>query len=165
MHPKDAARTASVHLVRYSNASAAHILPWHHPTPAPTLLVCLGLPYRSVPYSLEPYPLSPTPYPCTPPASARQVIDELESTLPRWLMRPAWYPHFVHVLKVSPRSTYEINLNSVWSGVSNLQNSLMNAQQVGRDACRAVAVRAVRTCTDESGWDAWEVEMGCPQGT
>nr|BAK18929.1 transient receptor potential channel [Chlamydomonas reinhardtii] len=62
-----------------------------------------------------------------------EVIDELESTLPKWLMmRPAWYPHFVHVLKVSPRSTYEINLNSVWSGMSSLQSSLMNAQQETR---------------------------------
>ena len=32
--------------------------------------------------------------------------------------------------QVSPRSTYEINLNSVWSGMSSLQSSLMNAQQV-----------------------------------
>ncbi|GLC34362.1 hypothetical protein PLESTB_000737500 [Pleodorina starrii] len=61
-----------------------------------------------------------------------EVIDELESTLPRWLMRPAWFPHFVHVLKISPRSTYEINLNSVWSGMSTLQSSLMNAQQETR---------------------------------
>ncbi|GIL53368.1 hypothetical protein Vafri_8987 [Volvox africanus] len=45
------------------------------------------------------------------------------------LMRSAWFPHFVHVLKVSPRSMYEINLNSVWSGMSTLQSSLMNAQQ------------------------------------
>ncbi|GIL53366.1 hypothetical protein Vafri_8987 [Volvox africanus] len=34
-------------------------------------------------------------------------------------------------LSVSPRSMYEINLNSVWSGMSTLQSSLMNAQQVG----------------------------------
>ncbi|GFR50461.1 hypothetical protein Agub_g12683, partial [Astrephomene gubernaculifera] len=61
-----------------------------------------------------------------------EVIDELESTLPRWLLRPAWYPHFVHVLKISPRSTYEINLNSVWSGIGSLQSSLMNAQQETR---------------------------------
>ncbi|GLI67207.1 hypothetical protein VaNZ11_011131, partial [Volvox africanus] len=61
-----------------------------------------------------------------------EVIDELESTLPAWLMRSAWFPHFVHVLKVSPRSTYEINLNSVWSGMSTLQSSLMNAQQETR---------------------------------
>ncbi|GIL53385.1 hypothetical protein Vafri_9025 [Volvox africanus] len=61
-----------------------------------------------------------------------EVIDELESTLPPWLMRSAWFPHFVHVLKVSPRSTYEINLNSVWSGMSTLQSSLMNAQQETR---------------------------------
>ncbi len=63
-----------------------------------------------------------------------QVIDELESTLPRWLMRPGWFPHFVHVLKISPKSTYEINLNSVWSGIGSLQSNLMNAQQVGAGA-------------------------------
>ncbi|GIL53926.1 hypothetical protein Vafri_9501 [Volvox africanus] len=31
-----------------------------------------------------------------------------------------------------PRSTYEINLNSVWSGMNTLQSSLMNAQQETR---------------------------------
>ncbi|KAG2492014.1 hypothetical protein HYH03_009743 [Edaphochlamys debaryana] len=61
-----------------------------------------------------------------------EVIDELESTLPRWLMRADWAPHFVHVLKVSPRSTYEINLNSVWSGMSTLQSSVITAQQETR---------------------------------
>ena len=70
------------------------------------------------------------PPPLPPPPPLLQVIDELESTLPRWLMRPHWYPHFVHVAKLSPRSAYEVNLNSVWTGIGNLQSSLLNAQEV-----------------------------------
>lgn len=53
-------------------------------------------------------------------------------------MRPGWFPHFVHVLKISPKSTYEINLNSVWSGIGSLQSNLMNAQQVGYRGTPAV---------------------------
>lgn len=37
--------------------------------------------------------------------SKAEIIDELESTLPHWLLRryPGWAPRFVHVLKVSRR--------------------------------------------------------------
>ena len=34
--------------------------------------------------------------------SKAQLIDELEASLPGWVRRPAWYPQFVHLLKVRP---------------------------------------------------------------
>lgn len=33
-------------------------------------------------------------------SSRAQIIDELESTLPRWLIPKGAYPPFVHILKV-----------------------------------------------------------------
>ena len=37
--------------------------------------------------------------------SKAQLIDELEASLPGWVRRPAWYPQFVHLLKVRPGLT------------------------------------------------------------
>ena len=34
------------------------------------------------------------------------------------------------IWQVHPNSTYEINLNSVWSGIGLMENNLLNANQV-----------------------------------
>jgi hypothetical protein len=63
--------------------------------------------------------------------SKAAIIDELESTLPGWARRgPQWYPSYVHLLTISPDSSYEPNLYSIWSGMGSLETSLVNAQQV-----------------------------------
>eukprot|EP00775_Hariotina_reticulata_P003763 gene3763-4022_t len=64
--------------------------------------------------------------------SKAEIIDELESTLPAWIKSPRWYPKFIHILKFHPDSTYEVNLNSVWSGMGLMENNLLGAQQETR---------------------------------
>jgi hypothetical protein len=54
-------------------------------------------------------------------ASKAEIIDELEATLPAWLRPRSWYPRFIHVLKVHPASSYEVNLTSVWSGIGVME--------------------------------------------
>lgn len=60
------------------------------------------------------------------------IIDELESTLPRWAQSSVWYPPFIHVLKVHPDSSYEVNLSSVWSGIGAMESNLLSVQQETR---------------------------------
>jgi hypothetical protein len=58
------------------------------------------------------------------------IIDELETTLPRWIKSKKWHPPFVHILKYHPDSSYDVNLNAVWSGIGLMEHNLLNAQQV-----------------------------------
>eukprot|EP00798_Chlamydomonas_sp_ICE-L_P021639 gene21639-28648_t len=58
------------------------------------------------------------------------VIDELEAMLPHCFRDlDVWHPHFVHILKIHPVSSYEVNLNSVWSGIGLLENKLVVAHE------------------------------------
>lgn len=41
--------------------------------------------------------------------SKAEIIDELETTLPKWVRSKSWYPPFVHILKLHPDSTYEVS--------------------------------------------------------
>ncbi|KAI8467566.1 MAG: hypothetical protein J3K34DRAFT_523650 [Monoraphidium minutum] len=61
----------------------------------------------------HPHPnLRPTAHTHTP-----KVIDELESTLPRWverMMPQKYFPAFVHVLRVDPKSLDSIGFAELW---------------------------------------------------
>lgn len=65
---------------------------------------------------------------CRRPSSATQIIDELESTLPRWVQGPSWHPPFLHLLKLHPEATYEVSLSSVWSGIGAMERNLLGGQ-------------------------------------
>lgn len=172
----------------------------------PPLPPCLLLPpLLPQPPLLLPHPLLPQDEGLRFLCSKAQIIDELEATLPRCIKAGAWYPPFVHILKVCcaaalryvvhatsglfvalcffavtlvlcaactipsctvatdaslfgavlvlvrlvqlcysntvccsyllhipppqvhPASTYDINLNSVWSGMGLMENNLLNA--------------------------------------
>ena len=68
----------------------------------------------------------PSSQPLLPLACARPWLHHPFS--PHILsLPPHRYPPFVHVLKVHPSSPFEVNLNSVWSGMGLMENNLLNA--------------------------------------
>jgi hypothetical protein len=64
----------------------------------------------------------------TTTCTCAQIIDELESTLPRWVQGPSWHPPFLHLLKLHPEATYEVSLSSVWSGIGAIERNLLGGQ-------------------------------------
>jgi hypothetical protein len=56
------------------------------------------------------------------------IIDELETTLPGWIKSHTWFPPFVHVLKPHPNSTYDVNLNAVWSGIGLMVRAIVTVE-------------------------------------
>ncbi|KAI8473618.1 MAG: hypothetical protein J3K34DRAFT_518899 [Monoraphidium minutum] len=77
-------------------------------------------------------------------ASKAEIIDELEATLPGWLKARAWFPPFIHILKFHPDSTYEVNLNSLWSGIGLMETNLLNAQEETRRRVEDMEERTLR---------------------
>ncbi|GBF90826.1 transient receptor potential channel protein [Raphidocelis subcapitata] len=73
-----------------------------------------------------------------------EIIDELETTLPAWIKGRAWFPPFIHILKFHPDSTYEVNLNSLWSGIGLMETNLLNAQEETRRRVEDTEARTQR---------------------
>ncbi|GAB4820880.1 hypothetical protein N2152v2_007926 [Parachlorella kessleri] len=46
-----------------------------------------------------------------------RVIDELEGSMPRWLLRrnPHWYPSFIHLLRINPEKLDKVEVDCLWS--------------------------------------------------
>ncbi len=54
-----------------------------------------------------------------------QVIDELESTLPRWLedrFEAEWYPKHIHVLRIDPDRVDRVDLDALWAAPPQQSN-------------------------------------------
>lgn len=47
--------------------------------------------------------------------SKAELIDELESSLPRWLRSDDWYPPYIHILKVNPASGEKVLASDLWT--------------------------------------------------
>lgn len=46
-----------------------------------------------------------------------RVIDEIESTMPRWMQRrrPEWFPRYVHMLRINPDKLDRVEQDALWS--------------------------------------------------
>ncbi|KAL4438685.1 hypothetical protein ABPG77_006289 [Micractinium sp. CCAP 211/92] len=46
-----------------------------------------------------------------------RVIDEIESTMPRWMQRrrPQWFPRYVHMLRINPDKLDRVEQDALWS--------------------------------------------------
>ena len=55
--------------------------------------------------------------------SKAQIIDELETTMPSWLIR-RWNPTYVHILKLSPKKA--VNLDSLWDRLDLTETRLVS---------------------------------------
>jgi hypothetical protein len=73
--------------------------------------------------------------------SKAEIIDELETTLPDWVRSPTWHPHFVHILKFHPDSTYE-----VWRWLTNLKGGQAAKLRLWSMSC-CVCWSTVSSCT------------------
>lgn len=58
--------------------------------------------------------------------SKAQIIDELETTMPRWLLE-RWNPPFIHILKLKPKSS--INLNRLWDRLDMTESRLVSSNK------------------------------------
>lgn len=55
--------------------------------------------------------------------SKAQIVDELETTIPKWLIR-RWNPAYVHILKIRPR--HEIDMSSLMQRLDLSEDSLVS---------------------------------------
>ena len=77
--------------------------------------------------------------------SKAESIDELETTLPRWLRPASWYPPFVGVLKFGPGARgFEVSLDKMWSGIGSMESNLLNAQGETRLRVESIEERLQR---------------------
>jgi hypothetical protein len=63
-----------------------------------------------------------------------QVIDELESTLPRWLedrYQKEWYPRHIHVLRIDPDRIKRVDLDALWAAPQQQQQQQSNSSRGG----------------------------------
>lgn len=58
--------------------------------------------------------------------SKAQIIDELETSLPKWIVR-RWNPTYVHILKISPRK--EVDMSSLMDRLDVTEGTLFNTSQ------------------------------------
>ena len=56
--------------------------------------------------------------------SKTQIIDELETTLPRFVTKQ-WNPLYVHILKVGPRK--DVNLDSLWNRLGMTESRIASS--------------------------------------
>ena len=62
--------------------------------------------------------------------SKAQIIDELETTLPKFLTSH-WNPPFVHILRIAPQKN--LNLNSLWMRIDMAgEQSIKNTSDLMR---------------------------------
>lgn len=58
--------------------------------------------------------------------SKAQIIDELETTMPSWLIR-RWNPSYVHILKLGPKKA--VNLDSLWDRLDLTETRLVSTSK------------------------------------
>jgi len=58
--------------------------------------------------------------------SKAQIIDELETTMPSWLIRK-WNPTYVHILKLGPKKA--VNLDSLWDRLDLTETRLVSTSK------------------------------------
>lgn len=58
--------------------------------------------------------------------SKAQIIDELETTMPSWLIR-RWNPPYVHILKLGPKKA--VNLDSLWDRLDLTESRLVSTSK------------------------------------
>lgn len=58
--------------------------------------------------------------------SKAQIIDELETTMPAWLVR-RWNPAYIHILKLGSKN--DIDINSLWSRLDMTESQLKSSSK------------------------------------